>query len=415
MATVHFTLHAQRLLGAGKTNEAVALLEEGIREFPDYATAYALLARAYLQLHDVPTAYDVVASAIARFPAHRGLRLLHEQLEELISHTSSAQVPADTGAESFSSPSPTQEVPSTAEADSVADDVLQSTPMEPPLSPQEETLAEEQPKGLQQTSLEETVSASVPEAPLSNPVVEAVESSETTLQEHISTEAESTDTSPSSAAAPETATTSPPADDSGPSTDAPPAAALRETPTYTMRLVETATLDRRASRMVRSSNIRLIPGLEFAPLRIETNRQMETATVEYPAFRPIRGSQRQLHRGRTGGAAVPLSPADLEHELRSRAPAPEPPPHKTSLELLAERLEQVRIKSPDTSTPTPPPPPSAVESDEPSVVSETMAIIYEQQGALEEAIKAYTILARQHPERRAVFEEKIAQLRQRRS
>jgi predicted TPR repeat methyltransferase len=43
-----------------------------------------------------------------------------------------------------------------------------------------------------------------------------------------------------------------------------------------------------------------------------------------------------------------------------------------------------------------------------------MAAIYEQQGAIDAAIKAYTILARLHPEQRTAYEEKIAMLRQRR-
>lgn len=56
---------------------------------------------------------------------------------------------------------------------------------------------------------------------------------------------------------------------------------------------------------------------------------------------------------------------------------------------------------------------TTIETEEPTVVTETMASIYERQGAIEQAIKAYTILARLNPDRRSYFEEKIAQLRAR--
>jgi len=46
-------------------------------------------------------------------------------------------------------------------------------------------------------------------------------------------------------------------------------------------------------------------------------------------------------------------------------------------------------------------------------VTETMANIYEQQGAFAQAIKAYQVLARNNPEKLEYFESKIAQLRQR--
>ncbi len=406
MATVHFTLHAQRLLAAGKTSQAATVLEEGIKEFPDYATAYALLARAYLQLHDVPMAYDVAASAVARFPVHRGLRLLYEQLSSLIASTptiaglpiSAPTTPATAQDDSTSATEPETASSPPNDEEAFAPLTAQDTdtlPTEAATEPVSETV----PMRDAQTESDITEPESPPQLQPDSASNDAGDALDTT--------AESITTDHSTPLASESAPVEQPAS----SEPEPLTVAAEHLPaTYTLRLVETATLDRRALRMVRSSNIRLIPGLEFAPLRIETTRPMDVATVEYPPFRPIRGSQRQQHRTR---AAVPLTPTDLENDLRARAVEPtEPSPQKTSLELLAERLEQVRIKSPGTDTTSAPPAPSSTDSDEPTVVSETMAAIYEQQGAIEQAIKAYTVLARLHPERRAAFEEKIAQLRQ---
>jgi tetratricopeptide (TPR) repeat protein len=81
----------------------------------------------------------------------------------------------------------------------------------------------------------------------------------------------------------------------------------------------------------------------------------------------------------------------------------------SALEELAQRLEKARIPAIEEekiiSTP----------SFMPSIVTETMANIYVQQGAFSQAIKAYQVLARNQPERLDHFEAIIADLRLRQS
>ena len=81
----------------------------------------------------------------------------------------------------------------------------------------------------------------------------------------------------------------------------------------------------------------------------------------------------------------------------------------SALEELAQRLEKARIpeieEEKTISTP----------SFMPSIVTETMANIYVQQGAFSQAIKAYQVLARNQPERLDHFEAIIADLRLRQS
>ncbi|GIV50445.1 MAG: hypothetical protein KatS3mg038_0966 [Candidatus Kapaibacterium sp.] len=412
MGTVHFTLHAQRLLGSGKTSQAIAVLEEGLKEYPDYATAYALLARAYLQLQDIPTAYEIAAHAVQRFPYHRGLALLHEQLQELLRSdqtfgtivgipssaeesgcnaasldTCSASAEPSVITESKdlgageSVPSP---VPSEDEASNLAAETEYPLPRETEAAPAESA------------TLEPLTASEIKEPPLAL--------AEDALGEE-----------PLAALQDAERMTAPAGDDAQEATI--PSAHLRENDSPpTMRIVETATIDSRAMRMLRSSNVRLIPGLEFAPLRIESSSSKPSASpLEFPPFRPIRGTERQ--RVVLSTTTVPSTPAQLEAELRARHPGIEPTrvstqdsPEQTSLELLAERLEHAWIKSPGSLAAVEKHE-SDVERSEPTVVSETMAAIYEMQGAIEQAIKAYMILARQFPERRSFFEEKIAQLR----
>lgn len=404
MATAQFTLYAQRLLGIGKASDAVTVLEEGLKEFPEYATAYALLARAYLQLHDIPTAYEVAAHAIQRFPYHRGLALLYQQLSDLLHASSDSQTvaapPQDNTTPSDSSPSPQA-------THHASEHRLTENLSEPPLPADKQAVAE----GDKTAGIDLAIiypHATEPD-PSNNETL--VQTTEIPTKEQLTA-----DTDFSSASAEEDTTTVESAGKSAESSTPPQqkitsASVLPEgAQHHTMRLIETAMIDRRAMRMLRSSNIRLIPGLEFAPLRIEITRQKETThAVMFPPFRPIRGVQTSNAQLRS---AIPTTPAALEAELQRRtSQRPEIFEEKTSLELLAEQLERARIKSPEV--PTPSPADTTIETEEPTVVTETMASIYERQGAIEQAIKAYTILARLNPDRRSYFEEKIAQLRAR--
>lgn len=465
MATVHFTLHAQRLLGAGKTNEAITVLEEGLKEFPEYATAYSLLARAYLQLQDVPTAYEVVSNAVQRFPLHRGLKLLHEQLDELLRASPAAPsgieptslpreedqtpslpadqetaAPAEAGVPLASSTAPESSAPSSTEAVPADPIEIENEPSasEQPIAFPAEQIPERStdidclpvlpevdssspppldlsPHMMPELSIqpEETESAVSPSVIADEPALTATEA--ISLQASVAEEKpmpnEALKEQPVPSPDPPGTTISSDAEEPMPSLPHDPNTIAESASQYSMRLVETATIDSRAMRMLRASNIRLIPGLEFAPLRIEVPATAQArTTTDFPPFRPIRGSQRQQMRPR---APIPTTPAELEAELRARMATPVHNEQKTSLELLAEQLERARIHAPESSASI------AAEEfsdpDEPSVVSETMALIYERQGAIDQAIKAYTILARLNPDRRAYFEEKIAQLRDRTS
>ncbi|MGA1434441.1 MAG: hypothetical protein ACO34C_02980, partial [Candidatus Kapaibacteriota bacterium] len=74
-------------------------------------------------------------------------------------------------------------------------------------------------------------------------------------------------------------------------------------------------------------------------------------------------------------------------------------------EELAKRLEHAKIPVIDEERTI------ASPSFMPSIVTETMADIYEQQGAYAQAIKAYQVLARNNPDKLEYFESKISQLR----
>ena len=163
---------------------------------------------------------------------------------------------------------------------------------------------------------------------------------------------------------------------------------------------------------LRSSNLRLIPGLEFAPLRRDEPKLRITPLVrpaaadpEPPLPQPDIQSDLPASSQEKSGTDIPLPPpSEFSEPLPDESPANTP---LTPLEELARRLETARI-------------PVIAEEErvemgspafEPSIVSDTFANILAQQGAYHEAIKAYQMLARMKPERRAEYEQKIEEMR----
>ena len=172
-----------------------------------------------------------------------------------------------------------------------------------------------------------------------------------------------------------------------------------------LRLVSTSTGSSR--RTIRSSAMRLIPGLEFTPLRVQSSPKAYRSVSQLPEMPPF-----PVIRGSSMNVSPMLSPTASPKPSR-KVSKPERVPRaadapRTHLEELAQRLEKVRTpvtEEPDGITTR-----GAAEGVEPTMVTETMARIYEQQGFTEQAIKAYRQLARVKPEKRDEFERRIAAL-----
>ena len=151
-------------------------------------------------------------------------------------------------------------------------------------------------------------------------------------------------------------------------------------------------------RKIRSTSVRLIPGLEYTSLRFEGMKMRGVRVIqnlaEPPSFRDFHVQPRRSLLRSIDGSSV----ASRKRPL--------------SLEELAIRLEKVRMpRSGDVNDPPSSPPPSQSLSAPLPVITETLAKIYAAQGSYEMAIEAYRILQQRFPEKAAQFATTIEELR----
>ncbi|MBL7998024.1 MAG: tetratricopeptide repeat protein [Candidatus Kapabacteria bacterium] len=522
-ASYNFALEAQRLLGSGQAGEAVTLCEQGLTVYPDYQTAYAILARAYLQMSDIESAFHTVQRGLKLFPLNKALKMLDDDLRPLaathplhhVHHVQTAQsdepplqpdepVPltaptpeqhdtppddvdehalaveseeAGTSVEPVESDEPhdvieplevvepvemnkphnvieplevvepaesdepqeplnddnaaeptANEIPSEEPFDELLDDALSNIGDDEDIAPDYSEFLKDEADDVEAERLMETPEAQrdiLPDILLTDALsnidddnenwLGATELAHDVIEEQVMNSYGEGSEHAAGFEAEKIVSAAVPA--------APP---LRKHEPQ-LRLIETAKIDERAMRTLRSSNLRLIPGLEYTPLRIEASRKQSSVAyriAEPPPFPAIRGSRMQqpmMPPFAMGSSAMPLP--DLEASLRSRMGEPSASvsggTRKLSpLEELAARLERARIPAINEA----PPPPAELSASEqqasiphhhePVMMSETMASIYERQGAYDQAVKAYQHLARIKPDRAEFYNSKVAELRQ---
>lgn len=155
---------------------------------------------------------------------------------------------------------------------------------------------------------------------------------------------------------------------------------VMQAPSQVLRMIESMPVDD-DTRIIRSSSVRLIPGLEFTTLRVEGLRS----------------------RGRRGIGALPEPPAFRSfHQVRRPQRTAEPPAQKkaVSLEELAMRLidakmpRQSELDAQGTASA-----PAANPLAQPILVTDTIAQIYMQQQSYDLAIEAFKTLMSRKPER----------------
>jgi hypothetical protein len=179
----------------------------------------------------------------------------------------------------------------------------------------------------------------------------------------------------------------------------------------------------KSAHRLRSANLRLIPGLEYAPLRAEeqTRRLMIAPIMDEPLpdWEPRRRTSvvddvpPLPEYPSVGSDQVPgsmqIDPSMRDATTRDVAHVETEPDaaEVSAIDELARRLEGARI------SPVGEAPPAQRHVFEPSIVSDTLADILVKQGAYGEAMKAFMTLARMRPAKLRYYEERIAEMKQR--
>ena len=335
-----FAVEARQLLDSSRAIDAVRLCSMGIEDYPHYAGGYVMLAKAYAQLGLADDAAALARDITMRFP------YVHVEL-------SSTYVESEPAIQPDAEPvniTP-DEPPAPIDAVTATHDVVHVT--------EHEHVAENEP-----VAEHEHVAESEPVAEHEHVAEDELVAESEFVAEHVTVQRNIADAAPTA-------------------------------PTFVLRMIETApTAD--DAPIIRSSSVRLIPGLEFTTLRVEGLRS----------------------RGRRGIGSLPEPPAFRAfHTVRRPQRPPEPPPQRKplSLEELASRLVDVKMPRQSEADAAsarnePPPPPQP----QPILVTDTIATIYMQQQSYDLAIEAFKSLMARKPDRRDHYEALIRECERKR-
>lgn len=458
-----FAVEAEKLLAAGQADDAVQLCEIGLAQFPDYPTAYAILARAYKALGDADIAAEAVERGLERFPLNKFLlrirrEILPEPLEEKPQENFLKEEPLkdEVLKDEVLKEEPLKEEISESESPEVADAEFIRLPEED-LVLDEEVISEEDVENPEELEAdpavveiseievekereefeevfkndtdddliidEEVISEDDVENPAeleADPSVIEISETEAEVEREEFEEVFKNDAEESGEKIllkeDEPFKSDEVLKEQKPAAPVFPLSAndVRYSP---LRIIETFKTDEHQRKSLKSSSVRLIPGLEFAPLRFESSKKYDrhiTALPEPPPFRAFKTMQRinyatthpsmfhrmeQLPQPDSSGNLIQRRAQEAGYVAQNLTP----------LEELATRLEKARIPVVKEDID----PQSGAFTREPSVVTDTMAKIYEMQGAFTEALKAYQVLARLKPERLEFYEGKIQEIQKR--
>jgi tetratricopeptide (TPR) repeat protein len=441
--SVTFALEAQQHLERGDAATAAALCQQGIALYPQYATAYLILARALLAQGEYAAADRAIQEGMQSVPRLRTM-----------SHGFGGRRAAAKPAKAKSpNATPPLEIPNTVSEElSAAAEAALSFSEHPSALP-------EQPLGVPEsaTPLERHVAEVYAQAEYAHVKDSHVEAQKEHMQTENPSQSIVTAVKPSAAAfsapqmnAPQRITL--PTEQDRSLRDGTPGTSNRVLPRTTpedtektlggyLRLVSRAHSEPDAQSSLRSNNIRLIPGLEFTSLRVEVGggRAYQRGNQVLPDFPDASDGAlpsfgQDFNSPTTFKAPQSRSVAPTDPPIRRVSPTDDASAEESlaasgfandeitvELDDLARRLATVQMPSmqelmqrhggnvdeqPDLTASTN----HDIPHLSPALASETMAAIFEEQGAYTEALRAYQALLQtaQTLEKREHFERKIA-------
>ncbi len=348
MITPLFALDAEDLYDAGQFTDAVALCRKGLELYPEYASGYAVLYRSLIALEHNDDALSAIHRGLQAMPANRILIRLATEHEQMMKQSALASLD-----EHYDLPTVVDEIVSEETLTAMSNDIYaEQSNIEEPVTLMSKA-ADENDYGdnaefSRMTDGEAVTMFSEEE---SNIVISDAldeQEGENTSYENVSTSAKVED-----------------------------AFVAKRVSTTPLRVIDSAEdVDK---VMIRASSVGLIPGLQFAPVILRSVSPKTRDTLpKLPPFKQI---------------APRFAPKAK---------------HRTPLEELAARLEKARISIVHEEHV----PSSSSGNEIVSTATETVAKIYESQGAYALSVKVYQQLARSKPEFREEYEAKIRELHQ---
>ncbi len=357
-----FAVQAEQLTHSGNPSEAIELCLNGIQHYSDYPTAYLVAAEAYVALNDKEGAIVILEKALEVFPLHRTVLRVYDKLLNPVIQTLPSKLEdkvfenseSELEHEHYEQIQNVEIVRNLLDSDGVQcisgnefENVMQEVDSSEPVSES----SKQEPENKQQEEKQNT----------GEPKFENVDHEGSTLH--------SEDTSKESS---------------------------NQRQFSPLRIIEAVKAPPYFIGSIKSTNVNLISGLEFAPLKIENGHSQSntnTSLEEPPQFPKFLRKPKPSDVPMKTDIQVPKTDETIPQKL-------------TPLEELAARLEKVRIPVAHQEM---------ARSNNalqvvPEMVTETMARIYEKQGAYSEAIKAYQILARRTPEKLDLYEQKIREV-----
>jgi hypothetical protein len=79
--SILFAIDAEHLLLNGLIEDAIELCRQGIKSYPDYASAYSILVRAYEEKGDLRNAIETINKAIIKFPNNKHFYSIKKNLD----------------------------------------------------------------------------------------------------------------------------------------------------------------------------------------------------------------------------------------------------------------------------------------------------------------------------------------------
>lgn len=353
MITPLFALDAEDLYDAGQFTDAAALCRKGLEHYPEYASGYAVLYRSLIALDQYDDAMNAVLRGLEAMPANRILLRLSAEHEVLMSQF------VDDTRDDGEYPTIVQERVSIDEAATPYSEFVET----------DIVIAMSAEEGDDDDSFEPDAVLSV-ETPVVSPL--SYDISESNIYDDSLVALNDDGSAQDSLSAVDSIIEEHiPEQHSSIRTVYPP-----------LRIIDTK--DSTDKVMIRASSVGLIPGLHFAPTVLRTVHHKQGDLL--PELPPLKEFAPRHYLSKD------------KKSVKSRTP----------LEELAARLERARISIVQEEHI----PSSHAGAEIVSTATDTVAKIYESQGALSQAIKVYQQLARSKPEYRDEYEAKIRVLHQ---